>query len=96
VFVKQLGDKPVRLCLQCGKGIGRSVMGGFVDSCGPTHAALIAELSRVRAHKGNTMSEWPEALRVREFPVPVEVAGKAHASNQSEATQRSKGLDRHG
>jgi protein gp37 len=86
-FVKQLGSKPVRSCSQCVKDIGRSVMGGFVDACGPTHATLIAELVRVRAHKGSLMSEWPEALRVREFPRGLDVlsgdAGMTASSNQS-------------
>lgn len=66
-FTKQLGSAPVCQCSQCGRTIGR-VMGGFVDACGPTHTALIAELMKVRDRKGGDPSEWAEELRVREFP----------------------------
>lgn len=67
-FLKQLGKNPISPCAQCGRMIGRSVAGGFVDACGPTHAAVIAEHGRIRATKGDDISEWPEDLRVREFP----------------------------
>lgn len=67
-FVKQLGANAVALCGQCGRWIGRHKQGGFVDACGPTHAALIAEMSAAKACKGNDPTEWPEDLRVREWP----------------------------
>lgn len=67
-FVKQLGAKPFVRCGNCGKGIGRHVGGGFVDACGPTHAVLIGEMTRIRSVKGGDWNEWSEDLRVRQFP----------------------------
>lgn len=66
-FVKQLGAVPIIHCGQCGKDIGR-IRGGWVDACGPTHAALIAESKRIIDRKGGDLDELPEDLRVREFP----------------------------
>jgi protein gp37 len=68
VFVKQLGARAQERCGNCGHDIGRGVAGGFVDACGPSHAQLIAEMMRVRDSKGGDMTEWPEDLRVRQFP----------------------------
>jgi protein gp37 len=67
VFVKQTGAIPTQQCGQCGRTVGR-VTGGWVDACGPTHAALIAESQRIKDTKGGDPSEWPEDLRVRQFP----------------------------
>jgi len=67
VFVKQLGALPITRCSNCGITVGR-VLGGFVDICGPTHALLVAEFQRIRNSKGGDPDEWPEDLRVREFP----------------------------
>jgi protein gp37 len=67
-FVKQLGAHPQVTCSGCGHDIGRGVMGGFVDACGPSHAQLIGEMQRIRDSKGGEFSEWPEDLRVREVP----------------------------
>ena len=78
-FEKQLGAKPTMQCDQCGKLVGR-VLGGFVDACGPTHAALIAELQRISDPKGGDMDEWPEDLRVRELPEAITFK-RAEASN---------------
>ena len=66
-FVKQVGAVPTMQCSQCGRSVGQ-VLGGFVDACGPTHAALIGESQRIRDRKGGDPAEWPEDLRVREFP----------------------------
>ncbi len=66
-FVKQLGAVPTAKCGQCGRTVG-NVLGGCVDACGPTHAAMIGESQRIRDRKGGDPSEWPEDLRVREFP----------------------------
>ncbi len=66
VFVKQLGVKPY----QCHGGhdapIG-SYGGGAVDCHG--HGGCGCEVLEVRDTKGGDMAEWPEDLRVREFPV---------------------------
>jgi protein gp37 len=68
VFVKQLGANPATHCGQCGRGIGHHILGGFVDACGPTHAAVIAEMSAIKAGKGNDPAEWPKDLNCREWP----------------------------
>lgn len=67
VFVKQLGAVPILWCSQCGHEVGR-VLSGWTGACGPTHALLIAESQRILDRKGGDPSEWPEDLRVREFP----------------------------
>ena len=67
-FVKQLGGRAFANCSQCDRTIGRGEYGGFVNACGPTHAALITEMLRIRDGKGGDMAEWPEDLRVREYP----------------------------
>jgi protein gp37 len=67
-FVKQLGSYPQATCPECGRSVGRHVRGGFVDSCGAQHDALIEQIKRVRNSKGGDPSEWPEDLRIRSFP----------------------------
>lgn len=71
-FVKQLGALPTMQCAQCGHTIGR-VRSCWVDICGPTHAALVAESQRIRSSKGGSPEEWSEDLRVRQFPDRIEV-----------------------
>lgn len=72
-FVKQLGAHVVQRCSNCGKNAGHCP-GGMVDACGPTHAMLAQEAGRVRNSKGSDMGEWPEDLRVREFPQIAELS----------------------
>ena len=43
-------------------------LGGMVDACGPTHAAVAAEIFRARHAKGGDWNTWPDDLRVREMP----------------------------
>lgn len=56
-FVKQLGGK----CMDGSIGTGVPGFGGYSDGVIPVQRVL-------RDRKGGTMSEWPEDLRVREFP----------------------------
>jgi protein gp37 len=64
VFVKQLGSKPYRICESCGPE--------FPSQCrmygrdGHDHSRQLPLYLKDR--KGGDMSEWPEYLRVREFP----------------------------
>ena len=66
-FVKQLGKIPIQVCGRCGRSAGK-VLGGYVDSCGPEHDALIEQMKRLRDSKGGDWDEWPADLRVREMP----------------------------
>lgn len=68
-FVKQFGKYPSYFCSQCGKDVGKSFTGVFVNACGPTHDVLIGEILRIKSSKGNDPSEWPADLRVRQWPV---------------------------
>jgi protein gp37 len=44
----------------------------FIKQLGSNpHAIIECELSEVRDKKGGDISEWPAALRVRRFPIPV-------------------------
>lgn len=70
VFVKQLGKYPVQNCGQCGRMMGHC-LGGAVDACGPTHALVAHELMQIRNSKGGDINEFPEDLRIREFPEAV-------------------------
>jgi protein gp37 len=56
VFVKQLGARPLAF---------------VADDGGDFRVGGMTELS-MRSRKGGDMSEWPEDLRVREFPVTTE------------------------
>lgn len=67
VFIKQLGKYSVQNCDQCGRMMGHC-QGGMVDACGPTHAAIAKELGRIRDGKGGNIEEFPQDLRIREFP----------------------------
>lgn len=71
VFVKQLGALPTMKCGDCGRTMGR-VLGGYVDSCGGQHAEDVDDLQRITHSKGAEPSEWPEDLRVREFPQAIQ------------------------
>lgn len=70
-FVKQLGGVPVTSCPECGGTIGR-VLGGFANSCGAGHTALINRWMRLRDGKGGDPAEWPEDLLVRQFPAALD------------------------
>ena len=65
-FVKQLGAKPYRKChgCTCTADEVRYATGG-----GPFGAAMACDSAlRLVARKGGDPEEWPEDLRVREFP----------------------------
>jgi protein gp37 len=70
VYIKQFGSLGIIRCPQCGGVVGR-VQGGFVDSCGKSHASLIEMMVKVRDHAGADQSEWPADLRVRELAWPL-------------------------
>jgi protein gp37 len=58
VFVKQLGAKPLFPC-SCGKAAAAAADNAFCEE----------PARRLKHRKGGDMSEWPEDLRVREWPV---------------------------
>lgn len=60
VFVKQLGAKPVR---------DVEPTGNFRTHNGVRQYEMTGERVELRDRKGGDTSEWPECLRVREFPV---------------------------
>lgn len=64
VFVKQLGARPI-LCAACRNSGLDSSGANWCQSCGGEAADEIAEF---RNRKGADPSEWPEDLRVREWP----------------------------
>ena len=69
-FVKQLGAKTYQRCPNCGKNTG-GLPRGMLDLCSPDHEALGHECI-FRDPKGGDPAEWPEDLRVREFPKSAE------------------------
>ncbi len=73
-FVKQLGQLP--MCANDDKGDwpGRSIP--FPESYRPHHQGEMAPLALNHSHGGD-MSEWPEDLRVREFPNVAPAASEA-------------------
>jgi protein gp37 len=69
VFVNQLGAQPVETPAQllrhlCGASAAKAV-GTLPGSC---KTMLTPSLVDLRDRKGGDMAEWPEDLRVREFP----------------------------
>ncbi len=67
-FVKQLGRYPFTVCASCDRKIGRGLLGGFVDACGPSHTQSIQDFCRIHASKGDVPDEWPKDLCVQQFP----------------------------
>lgn len=70
VFVKQMGERPVDACFRCvGKGHvhGYGEHGADPEWC-PECGGDGTDWLKLRDKKGGDPSEWPEDLRVREFP----------------------------
>lgn len=65
VFVKQMGDNAVETCEECPAGGGCGL-----DACalGCSYRQTVVFAARFRARAGADPSEWPEDLRVQEFP----------------------------
>lgn len=62
IFIKQLGARPY----DSGNEMGECECPQWMESCeSPTHPTGLLHL---RNRKGGDMAEWPEDLRVREFP----------------------------
>lgn len=62
IFIKQLGARPY----DSGNEMGECECPQWMESCeSPTHPTGLLHL---RNRKGGDMTEWPEDLRVREFP----------------------------
>lgn len=66
-FVKQLGSHPVRECSSCAPGDAFCRLYG-VDVRGEGHAEDRMLRVWLKHPKGGDPSEWPDDLRVREFP----------------------------
>jgi protein gp37 len=66
VFIKQVGARPIERCPECygsGASIPANTSGTCPECCGDGVVML-----RLRDRKGGDPAEWPEDLRVREFP----------------------------
>jgi len=77
VFVKQVGDNPIDSSLGVEVWLpGRSIPSYMGPSDSPTARAAVADgldvrplrMAQIRAHHGSDPSEWPDDLRVQQFP----------------------------
>lgn len=72
VFVKQLGAKPRNWCVAAGLDLGYDFLPDFCDRWDSGEGAHCGDrCSLLKSRKGGDMTEWPEDLKVREFPAPV-------------------------